>query len=279
MLESLTLNPECRFLALPVEIRQLIYSDLFQPFEVIQITARPPSTPIEDDEITTSWPADQDFFAIARHDLDAQLLATCKQIHTEGLPLLYSQRTFDLTARESMKLLLHNIGPTNFSKIRHVVLEWDALQDFAWSLSKPDYATALSGLHMVETATWRNRHLDTTGTRWRNVKGYERMMCQAAADILHKHDILKILAEEQFVRKGSITHIVAVHANDENDDKPKQVSGDTGPRRVKWRFLDSSTAMKDHETAVEIKKDLEILRATKGEADDGGFQMSMIDPF
>lgn len=278
MLESLTLNPECRFLAVPVEIRQLVYSELFRSCEIIHITARPPSTPIEDEEGTTSWPADQESFAIARHDLDSQLLATSKQIYAEGLPFLYSHPTFDLTARESLKLLLHNIGATNFSKIRHIVLDWDALQDFAWSISKPDYATALSGLHIVEMATWRNRHLDTTGTRWRNVRGYERTMCQAAADILLKHDNLKILVEELFVRKGSVTQIVTGHTIDENDEKSKQVSAAIGPRRVKWRFLAPSAIVKDHEIEVEIEKDLEKLRATQDEATDSGFQLS-IDPF
>lgn len=279
MLEALNLNTECPFLALPVEIRQLVFNDLFRPLEPIRITARPPPTSLEDDENTTSWSSERESFAIARHSLDSQFLATCKQIHTEGLTFLYSQRTFDLTARESLKLLLHNIGTKNFSNLHQIILDWDALQDFAWSISKPDYAAALSGLHVIEMATWRNRHLDTTSTRWRNVKGYERAMCQAAADILHKHDNLKILAQEHFVRKGSITHIAAGNAEGESDDKSKQVGAGMGSLRVKWRFLSPDVVLKDHEIVVEIEKDLEILRATQDEATDGGFQLPMIDPF
>lgn len=279
MLEALNLNTECPFLALPVEIRQLIFNDLFRPFEVLRITARPPPLSPEDDETTTSWSSEHESFAIARHSLHSHFLATCKQIYTEGLTFLYSQRTFDLTARESLKLLLRNIGPTNFSNIRQIVLDWDALQDFAWSISKPDYATALSSLHVIEMATWRNRHLDTTSTRWRNVKGYERTMCQAAADILYKHDNLKILAQEHFVRKGSIAHITPGQADGESEEKPQQVGAGAGSLRVKWRFLSPDAILKDHEIVVDIEKDLEMLRATQDEATDGGFQLPMIDPF
>lgn len=279
MLESLMLTSECYLLALPPELRQLIFSNLFRPFDVIQITARPPSIPVEDEEGATSWPADQESFAVARHNLHPQLLATCKQLHIEGLPFLYSHRHFDFTARESLKLLLYNVGPKTFSNIHHIVLDWDSLQDFAWSMSKPDYAIALSGLHVIEMATWRNRHVDTTGTRWRNVRGYERMMCQAATDILHKHASLKLLVEEQFVRKGSITHTLPTEHNSHDKDQVRRLSVDTGPRRVKWRFLASEVGQKDNEIAIDIESDLKTLKATQDEASDGGFHLPMIDPF
>lgn len=277
MLDSLSLNPSCQLLALPPEIRQLVFTELFHPHETIHITAGPPSTPIENEESTTSWPADQESFALARHDLDSQLLSTCKQIHVEGLPFLYSQRFFNLTARESLKLFLHNVGSMTFSHIRHIILDWDSLQEFAWSISKPGYDVALSGLHVIEMATWRNRHLKTTGTRWRNVKGYERMICQAAADIVHKHASLKTVVEEHFVRKGSITQSTATIQDSDGTDQVRKA--ESSPLRVKWRFLSSETHQKDNEMVIDIDEDLRILKATPDEASDGGFHLPMMDPF
>lgn len=277
MLGLVSLENDCPFLAIPPELRRLVFTELFQPLKSIQITAGPPSTSAEDEETSTSWPADREFFNVAGHGLNSQLLTTCRQLYSEGLPLLYSQRCFDLTARESLKLLLHNVGPRTFSSIHRIMLDWDSLQDFAWSICKPGYTVALSGLQIIEMATWRNKHLRTTGTRWRNVKGYERMIVQAAADILDKHSSLNVVVEEHFVRRGSLINTVPVSRISDASEQPRVV--ESGPLRVKWRFLSSEIFQKQNEVKIDIEEDLKLLRATQDEASDAGFQLPMIDPF
>ena len=66
---SLSSDPECRFLTLPVEIRQLVFSHLFEAFETVRIAARPPSTPDEDDESFSSWSTDHYSWLGARSKL------------------------------------------------------------------------------------------------------------------------------------------------------------------------------------------------------------------
>lgn len=249
-------------LAIPIEIRELIYDLIFEPRTTIKITAAP-AREYEYSEDST-FPSDFESWAITPQPLSSQLLRVNKQFYTEGLSFLYSLRIFDLTARESSKLLLHNIGTRSFSQIRHVIIDWDALQNFAWDLSKDEYREGLAGLRCIELATWRIRHMRGTSVRWRNVKSYERMSVQAASDIISKHAQIRILAEQYYQRRASMAAI----------EGKTSVSN-----KVKWRFVMNKEDLKEGEHVVDVQADLELLRATQDEATEGGFSLSMMDPF
>lgn len=118
----------------------------------------------------------------------------------------------------------------------------------------------MRGLQCIEMATWRPRDMAGARMQWRAVRGYERMMCQAACDILDKQGQLKVLAEEPYRRRGV-------------------AAGGLSHAKVKWRFVTSEQDLREGEVVVDIKTDLEKLRATQDEAIDGGFSLSMIDPF
>lgn len=258
-----------RFLTIPVELRELIYDIVFQPTASVRIAAAPqrqyeynPST--ESD--STTWPADFESWAITHHPRSSQLLRVCSQLYAEGLSFLYSFRSFDLTARESPKLLLHNITPRCFSHIRHVAIEWEALQSFAWDLSKDDYRLGMAGLRCIQLANYRIRHLHGPGVKWRNVRSLERSMLQAAIDITEKHERLKVVAEEQYRRRASSS--VGITSL-----KLSSLS------KVRWRFITVEDELRDGEEIVNIQKDLEIVKLVPDDTVDDGFSLPAIDPF
>lgn len=250
-------------LAIPIEIRELIYDLIFQPCRTIKITAAP-AREYEYSKDST-FPSDFESWAITPYALSSQSLRVNKQFYAEALPFLYSLRIFDLTARESSKLLLHNIGTKSFSHIRHVVIEWDTLQNFAWDLGKDDYRDGMAGLRCIELATWRIRHMQGTSVRWRNVKSYERMSVQAASDIISKHANIRVLAEQYYQRRASLAGIEGAKLAISN--------------KVKWRFVTSEEELTDGEHVVDVQADLEHLKATQDEATEGGFSLPMMDPF
>lgn len=258
-------NPPLTLLTIPLEIRVLIYGILFSPSEHIAVTAAPQ---YEDEEArfrltnSTTWSTESGSWAMTPRPLSSQLLRVSQQLYAEALPFLYSRRIFDLTARDTLKILLHNIGPRSFASIKRIVIEWDELEQFAWDLKKPEYIEALSGLSCIQIATWRHRHMYGTSTQWRSVKGRERTLLQAALEVTDKHARLKILAEEPFRRKSSSVM-----------KQPEAVIH----HRVKWRFVTDEKDLSPGEIIVNVKKDLESLKATQQEADDVGFSLTMND--
>lgn len=266
-----------RFLTIPLEIRQIVYSLVFDTPTCIAVEAEPWPAPAQDKEPkTTSWSAEDEYWAIRPYSLSSQLLRTCHQIRKEALPHLYSLRTFDLSAREALKLFLHNIGPQNFALIRHIVIDWDFLQDFGWALSKDEYKLATSGLELVEIKSLRQRHLWGTSIQWRNVKNNERWLCQAALDICQKHYRLKILAESYF-RRVSVS--AGMNLSNTSSSTTGGVPSIRSNCRVKWRFVTCLEDLREDETALDLQKDIDMLRASDKEGDDRDFTMSMVDPF
>ena len=246
---------------------------LFDPFRSVNIFAAPereyehnPATETD----STTWPADFESWAITtepRFCSQPQVLRTCKQIYLESLPFFYSLRTFNLSARESPKLLLHNIGPAHFKHIRRIILEWDALEEFSRALNRQDFYEGTSGLESITTSRYWSRHVSGTGTKWRHVKVQERMICQAAHDIVTKHARVRIVAESLFRRRASAI---------ETEGTTQLQNGNI--RKVKWRFIVSDDDLRDDEVAVDIRQDLAVLKATQDEADAGGFVLPMLDP-
>lgn len=253
------------FLTLPLEIRELVYDILFSPRKQIFVTAAPQHE--NEDELqrlnnSTTWSVESGTWAMTPQLMSSQLLRVNRQLHSEALPFLYSQRIFDLTARDTLKILMHNVGPKNFGNIKHIIIDWDELEKFAWELKKPEYILGLSGLNCVQIATWRHRHMYGTSVQWRSVKGRERTLLQAALEITEKHENLNILAEEPFRRKSS-----AVQMHTEN----------VASHRIKWRFVASEDDLKPGEVAVDVQKDLEAVKVTKQEAEDIGISMPIND--
>lgn len=237
---------QIQLLQLPSEIILRILDHLFINQEIMverAIPEGPGATPV---------------FRMKNVTMGAQLIRTCRQMHRETHTLLYGQNTFNCSQREGLKLLLQSIGFKNFSAIKHIIIDWEQIQDFAWSLAKEDYNSAMAGLEIVELATWRTRMLGGTSFILREAKSYERQLCQAAFDICEKHPRLKVVAQRPFhrsVRVGTSSH------------------------RVKWRFVMSAKDMWSNEVAAPIAEELAQLKASSDTEAGGAGASQMIDPF
>ncbi|KAK4944105.1 hypothetical protein LTR10_016438 [Elasticomyces elasticus] len=237
------------FLNLPTEIRLKIYTHLFSFPDPIKIEPAHPTSQAAfifdsntNEAKETPWLLRQP----TTSGLTSQLLRTCRKIHHESLPVLYQSNIFDCSAREGVPLLQHNIGPSSFSLIRHVILDWEQLQDFAWSLAKPEHQLATNGLEIIDLASWRARILGGSSLLWHDVKAYERQLCQAALDICQKHAQLRLLRLKR-------------------DPTEFKLSGKTimckTTHRVKWRFVTEKEARthKDYDHVVDLQSELASL--------------------
>jgi hypothetical protein len=237
-------------LTLPVEIRITLYHHLFQCPHPIKIeSAHEEHYSFDENEndnsTVVSWALRRP--TTPQNGLSAQFLVVCQDLHAEGLPYLYSLNTFDCSSRSALPLLLRQLRPTTSALIRHVVLDWEQLQDFAWSLARPEQVAATRGLQALDLATWRMRVLGGSSFLWRDVKSYERQLCKAALDICEKHPLLGRVLQRPFHRStraggpGRTTH------------------------RVKWRFVTEAgavTAREDGERIVDLHEELALLRPT-----------------
>lgn len=240
-------------LTLPVEIRLTLYHRLFQCPHPIKIeSAHEEHHGFDDHEsdnstIDSLWALRRP--TTPREGLSAQFLAVCRDLHAEGLPYLYGVNTFDCSSRSALPLLLRQLLPTTSALIRHVVLDWEQLQDFAGSLAKPEQVAATHGLQVLDLATWRMRVLGGSSSRWRDVKDYERQLCEAALDICEKHPLLCRVLQRPFHR--------STRAGD-----PVRTT-----HRIKWRFVTevgAVTGREDGERIVDLHQELALLTPVDG---------------
>ncbi|KAL2441674.1 hypothetical protein ABEF95_016031 [Exophiala dermatitidis] len=302
------------FLTLPPEIRTNIYTRLFSATTAIKIEHEYPDRQAdydqEDIDNTRSWQLrrpsvtntittttttsptpttsttnnpnkpsspSQSSPSSPGQGLSSQLLRTNHQIHAEALPLLYQLNTFDCSSREAIPLFLRTIGSHHFTFIRHLILDWDQLEDFAWMLAKPLHQTlTLAGLETLETATWHMRIPGYPSAPKNPIllatKAYERQLCQAALDICSKHPRLNCLLQRTRRKQTvpSSDHLGRVLYRVEFTDPPSWSSSqgaiilsneplpgagtaaatggvtttnNTSAYRIKWRFIaNTSTA-------------------------------------
>lgn len=240
-------------LTLPVEIRITLYHHLFQCPHAIKIeSAHEEHQGFDDHEndnstVVVSWGLRRP--TTAQNGLSAQFLVACHDVHAEGLPYLYGVNTFDCSSRSALPLLLRQLRPTTSALIRHVVLDWDQLQDFAWSLAKPDQVAATRGLQVLDLATWRMRVLGGSSFLWRDVKSFERQLCQAALDICEKHPLLGRVLQRPFHRSTRAGGPVRT------------------THRIKWRFVTEAgaiTTREDGERIVHLHEELASLTPVAG---------------
>ena len=228
------------FLSLPVEIRLKIYTLLFHCNNALLVEPTSPThqQSLDDDEDSPSFipyhlrispiqscrpsylsgPISSCNFGLG---LSSQLLLTNKQISSEALPLLYSLNRFNCTLRSAPQIFSQIISTANFAHIRHLLLDWDQLQDFAWSLAKEDQRLATSGLEVLELAHFRTRMLRRPQrieearlgispdpplpspsppvlglSLWANTRDHERQLHQAALEITQKHVRLRHVVQQ-----------------------------------------------------------------------------------
>jgi hypothetical protein len=237
-------------LGLPAEIRLQILCHLLAN-KTIKVEAELRGDQLENNEV---W--------AMKHSgcLHPAVLCVCLQLFLEGQSLVYTDNVFDCSQREGTILLLKCIGSENFVQIKHLILEWDQLQDLAWALAKEPGGSYFAGLESVLMATWRTRILGGKSLVWLQNKNYERQLCYAAINILEKHPKLVSLLQIPY-KKGKMN---SVHSNNNY--------------RVKWRFIAVEQTMRAGETVVDLESELEQLRVKVGE-DSGEPVQQMMDPF
>ena len=183
-------------LTIPAEIRLKIYSLLFM-HNTLKVEAQPNTNPIDYSDLSTEYDTTLSMKPVA---LSSQLLRVNKQLHSEATPLLYSSNTFDCSARSGTELLIASLTPPSFTLITSLMLDWDQLLDFSFSLAKPSFTNLTSSLTILSLAHWRTRVLGGSSFLWRDVKAYERSVCQSAHAIITKSTQLRIVAQRPWVR-------------------------------------------------------------------------------
>ena len=155
--------------------------------------------------------------------LSSQLLLACRKICTESRPILYGLNKFDCSMRSAPEILSQVISTANFALIRHLVLDWGQLQDFAWSLAKDEQVNTTRGLEVLQLNHFRTRILrpsvkdDRMGiladfaratssgqNTWLydNTRSYEYQLHQAASEICVKHAQLRYVLQEVLQKSG-----------------------------------------------------------------------------
>ncbi|KAJ9499391.1 hypothetical protein H2202_004974 [Exophiala xenobiotica] len=176
---TLTPTLSSPFLSLPSELRLKIYTYVLTSSEPITIT---PSSPTSHQFFQfLSFDIELDFASLSSSpssssssppstpnsirttmspklltpcpSVSAQFLRTSRLIHTEATPILYTSNTFNCSSRSALPILLQTLTPTTSPLITHLILDWDQLQDFSWSLSKP--ATVHATSHLAHARGWR----------------------------------------------------------------------------------------------------------------------------
>lgn len=237
-------------LNLPTEIRLQILCHLLAN-KTIKVEAELLGDPLENNAV---W--------AMKHSgcLHPAVLCACRQLLSEGQPLVYANNIFDCSQREGTNLLLKCIGSDNFVQIKHLILEWDQLQDLSWALAKKPGGSHFAGLESVLMATWRTRILGGKSLVWQQNKNYERQLCHAAINILQKHPKLASLLQIPY-KKGNVS---SVHSNNNY--------------RVKWRLIAMEQVVRPDESVVDLDSELEQLRVKTGE-NSGEPAQQMLDPF
>ncbi|KAK7899951.1 hypothetical protein LTR67_003697 [Exophiala xenobiotica] len=270
---TLTPTISSPFLSLPSELRLKIYTYVLTSSEPITIT---PSSPTSHQFFQfLSFDIELDFSSLSSSSprtpsssrtttspkllppspsVSAQFLRTSRLIHTEATPILYTSNTFNCSSRSALPILLQTLTPTTSPLLTHLILDWDQLQDFSWSLSKPATVHATSGLRTLDLATWRMRVVGGSSSLWRDVKSYERQICQAALDITRKHPRLKVVLQRTFHKRSNL--ITGARAS--------IVPNTWG--RIKWRFVTEQAAAAAvavaNEKVVDLQDELDRLSAS-----------------
>ncbi|BCS06031.1 similar to An01g11830 [Aspergillus luchuensis IFO 4308] len=145
------------FLTLPPELRLLIYTHL--------LTNRHHNhhrrTLSVADNITNAPPSTQYPIHLHHHhhnnktnNLHPSILLTCKQIHAEALPILYTHNTFSTTHPTQLHHHLTSIGPLNTSLLRslHIFVPWSNSSSTIWSwiVLLHDLSEHATGLRYLE---------------------------------------------------------------------------------------------------------------------------------
>ncbi|RAK85233.1 hypothetical protein BO79DRAFT_289982 [Aspergillus costaricaensis CBS 115574] len=124
------------FLTLPPELRLLIYTHLLTNKHHHRRTLSIA------DNITNNRPqlSTQNPIHLHHHNnktnnLHPSILLTCKQIHAEALPILYTHNTFSTTHPTPLHHHLTSIGPLNTSLLRslHIFVPWSNSSSTIWS--------------------------------------------------------------------------------------------------------------------------------------------------
>ncbi|KEF62655.1 uncharacterized protein A1O9_00628 [Exophiala aquamarina CBS 119918] len=269
-------------LTLPTEIRITLYQHLFSCPHPIKIESSHEEHAYDFDQKETTdtttrvipWTLRRP--NIPRDGLSAQFLAVCQTVRAEGTPYLYSTNTFDCSSRSALPVLLQHLSPSTSSLIQHVILDWEQLQDFAWSLAKPSQVAATAGLQVLDLATWRTRVLGGSSVHWGNVKAWERELCHAALDICARHPLLHSVLQRPFHRSKRAVDTAGI---------PRTT------HRVKWRFVTEEASVAgassgnfeyESERVLNLQHELALLgpvATTAEHTDNMPSAQGVLDPF
>ncbi|PWY84044.1 hypothetical protein BO83DRAFT_413554 [Aspergillus eucalypticola CBS 122712] len=127
------------FLTLPPEIRLLIYTHLLTNHHnphhrrtLFAANNRPQLSTLNPIHLYTHH---HNHHHNKTNNLHPSILLTCKQIHAEALPILYTQNTFSTTHPTQLHHHITSIGPLNTSLLRslHIFVPWSNSSSTIWS--------------------------------------------------------------------------------------------------------------------------------------------------
>ncbi|KAL1853631.1 hypothetical protein VTK73DRAFT_8918 [Phialemonium thermophilum] len=122
-----------RFLDLPLEIRILIYEQYFfgdgDSCHVFQASPWLEPTASPDPERQSEVPRRPTPLRLASRITAVPLLLSCRQVHTESIPILYAHARFHFDDLVALHTFLHRVPPPHRDLVRVLHLDWTS---FAW---------------------------------------------------------------------------------------------------------------------------------------------------
>ena len=138
-------------------------------------------------------------------------------------------------------------------------------------------------LHELSLAHWRTRVLGGSSFLQRDVKAYERSICQSALAIITKSSKLRIVAQRSWARP-KLLQPATYHLNPGNakaaaavDESMKRQQQTSSSIRIKWRFLADEGQMWKDEMVIDLEGEVALLTAG-GVAKDEGPVQTALDP-
>ena len=172
-----------------------------------------------------------------------QILRTCRQIYSEGSPILYGAPHFDCgSCILGLEKLRAQIGIGNFRLIKRLTIDPTDLLDVADDLEKREAIHSFYR-NLDSLSTTAHRIVDLGQPGW-------------ALDIETEEVCKLCMSARRILRSGSLLRILC---QDSREDRRSWADAiDASNNHVKWRFVRSSADLTPDEKVVEVERLLDL---------------------